>query len=126
MTSRNITRTDLYQAVYQKAGLSRSESLAMVELVLKEITDALERGETVKLSSFGAFVVRKKKVRIGRNPKTGTEATIPPRRVVVFKPSTILKQQINGKQSRTKTPAVAELGSSSPGPLKPRSTDVRS
>ena len=96
MTS-NVTRVDLYEAVYQKVGLSRSESLAMVELVLKEITDSLEKGETVKLSSFGSFIVRKKKQRIGRNPKTGIEATISPRRIVVFKPSAILKQQINGK-----------------------------
>jgi integration host factor subunit alpha len=113
MTS-NVTRVDLYEAVYQKVGLSRSESLAMVELVLKEITDSLEKGETVKLSSFGSFIVRKKKQRIGRNPKTGIEATISPRRIVVFKPSAILKQQINGKSSRTKTSAVAELSSSAP------------
>ncbi len=81
---------------YQKVGLSRTESAAFVELVLKEITDCLERGETVKLSSFGSFVVRKKGERIGRNPKTGTEVPISPRRVMVFKPSAILKQRING------------------------------
>ena len=114
MTGHNVTRVDLYDAVYQKVGLSRSESLAMVELVLKEITDSLEKGETVKLSSFGSFIVRKKKQRIGRNPKTGIEATISPRRIVVFKPSAILKQQINGKPSGNKTSAVAELGSSAP------------
>jgi len=68
---------------------------ALVELVLKEITDCLERGETVKLSSFGSFVVRKKGQRIGRNPKTGKEVPISPRRVMVFKPSAILKQRIN-------------------------------
>ena len=101
--TRNITRADLCDAVYKKVGLSRSNSLAMVELVLKEITDPLEKGETVKLSSFGSFIVRKKSQRIGRNPKTGTEATISPRRVVVFKPSAILKQQINGNRSGTKT-----------------------
>ena len=67
----------------------------LVELVLKEITDCLERGETVKLSSFGSFVVRKKGQRIGRNPKTGKEVPISPRRVMVFKPSAILKQRIN-------------------------------
>jgi len=115
MTGHNVTRVDLYDAVYQKVGLSRSESLAMVELVLKEITDSLEKGEAVKLSSFGSFIVRKKKQRIGRNPKTGIKATISPRRILVFKPSTILKQQINGKPSGTKTSAVAELGSSAPG-----------
>jgi integration host factor subunit alpha len=90
-----ITRVDLCEAVYQKVGLSRAESSAFVELVLKEITDCLEKGETVKLSSFGSFVVRKKGLRIGRNPKTGTEVPISPRRVLVFKPSPLLKQQIN-------------------------------
>jgi integration host factor subunit alpha len=90
-----ITRVDLCGAVYQKVGLSRAESSALVELVLKEITDCLEKGETVKLSSFGSFVVRKKGLRIGRNPKTGTEVPISPRRVLVFKPSALLKQQIN-------------------------------
>ena len=70
MTGKTVTRADLCEAVYQKVGLSRTESAALVELVLKEITDCLERGETVKLSSFGSFVVRKKGQRIGRNPKT--------------------------------------------------------
>ena len=101
MTSTTVTRVDLYDAVYQKVGLSRFQSLATVELVLKEITASLERDETVKLSSFGSFVVRKKKQRVGRNPKTGAEATISPRRVVVFKPSAILKQQINGNPSES-------------------------
>ncbi len=80
--------------------------------MLDEITDILAKGETVKLSSFGSFIVRKKSQRMGRNPKTGTEVPISPRRVVMFKPSAILKQQINGKRSRSKTPVV-ELGSSS-------------
>ena len=95
MTEKTVTRADLCEAVYQKVGLSRTESAALVELVLKEITDCLERGETVKLSSFGSFVVRKKGQSIGRNPKTGTEVPISPRRVMVFKPSAILKQRIN-------------------------------
>jgi integration host factor subunit alpha len=124
MTGKNVTRVDLYEAVYQTVGLSRSESLAMVELVLNEITDTLAKGETVKLSSFGSFIVRKKKQRVGRNPKTGTEATILPRRVVVFKPSAILKQQINGNPSGTKTSTITELGSSAL--LRPRAADVRS
>ena len=113
MTGRNITRADLGAAVYEKAKLSRSESSALVDLVLDEIADSLAKGETVMLSSFGSFIVRKKGQRIGRNPRTGTEAPISPRRVVVFKPSAILKQQINGKRAGTKTP-VAQLGSSSP------------
>ena len=94
MTDKTVTRADLCEAVYQKIGLSRTESAALVELVLKEITDCLERGETVKLSSFGSFMVRKKGQRIGRNPKTGTEAPILPRRVMLFKASEILKQLI--------------------------------
>jgi integration host factor subunit alpha len=84
----------------------------MVELVLKEIIASLERGETVKLSSFGSFLVRKKKQRVGRNPKTGTEVPISPRRVIVFKPSAILKQQINGKRSGSEAPFA--LRSSTP------------
>jgi integration host factor subunit alpha len=95
MAGRTVTRADLCEAVYQRVGLSRTESSALVELVLKEITDCLERGENVKLSSFGSFVVRKKGQRIGRNPKTGKEVPISPRRVMVFKPSAILKQRIN-------------------------------
>jgi integration host factor subunit alpha len=114
MTGHNVTRVDLYEAVYQKVGLSRSESLAMVELILKEITGSLEKGETVKLSSFGSFTVRKKKQRIGRNPKTGAEATISPRRIVVFKASAILKQRINGKPSGTAKPAGAAPDASAP------------
>ena len=95
MSGKTVTRADLCEAVCQKVGLSRIESAKLVELVLKEITDCLERGETVKLSSFGLFVVRKKGQRMGRNPRTGQEAPISPRRVVVFKPSAILKQRIN-------------------------------
>ncbi|WP_238122635.1 MULTISPECIES: integration host factor subunit alpha [unclassified Xanthobacter] len=97
MAGRTVTRADLCEAVYQQVGLSRTESAALVELVLKEIADCLARGETVKLSSFGSFVVREKGERIGRNPKTGQEVPIDPRKVMVFKPSSILKQRINGQ-----------------------------
>ena len=95
MTRKTITRADLCEAVYQKVGLSRTESATLVELVLKEITDCLERGETVKLSSFGSFVVRKKGQRIGRNPKTGEKVEVPAKRVPYFKPSKELKDLIN-------------------------------
>src|SRR5438094_4326896 len=95
MTGKTVTRADLCEAVYQKVGLSRTESAALVELVLKEITDCLERGETVKLSSFGSFVVRKKGQRIGRNPKTGKEVTISRRPGVVVSPAGTLKHGIN-------------------------------
>ena len=91
-----MTRADLAEAVYGRVGLSRKESAALVEMVLSEMTDVILRGETVKLSSFGSFVVRSKGERVGRNPKTGVEVPITPRRVLVFKPSNILKARING------------------------------
>ena len=94
MSGKTVTRADLCKAA-PKVGLSRTQSATLVELVLEEITGCLERGETVKLSSFGSFVVRKKGQRMGRNPRTGEEAQISPRRVVVFKPSAVLKQRIN-------------------------------
>ena len=118
MAGKTVTRADLCEAVYQKVGLSRTESATLVEMVLKEITDSLERGETVKLSSFGSFVVRKKGQRIGRNPKTGKEVPISPRRVMVFKPSAILKQRINaGGASATSasTGSAARDGWAAPG-----------
>ena len=98
MSGKTVTRADLYEKAYRKFGLTLAQSATLVELVLKEITDCLERGETVKLSSFGLFVVRKKGQRMGRNPRTGEQVPIPPRRVVVFKPSAILKQQINSRK----------------------------
>ena len=97
MGGKTVTRSDLCEAVYQKVGLSRTESAELVELVLDEIRASIVRGESVKLSSFGSFVVRKKGQRIGRNPKTGKEVPISPRRVMVFKPSAILKLRINGE-----------------------------
>ena len=96
VAQKTITRAELSEAVYQKIGLSRTESAALVELVLREISDCIAQGQTVKLSSFGSFVVRDKGQRIGRNPKTGIEVPIEPRRVMVFKPSNILKARING------------------------------
>ncbi len=95
MGGKTITRADLCEAVYQKVGLSRTESADLVEMVLDEISECLVRGESVKLSSFGSFLVRSKGERIGRNPKTGEEVPILPRRVMVFKPSNVLKQKIN-------------------------------
>ncbi len=95
MAARTVTRADLSEAVYQEVGLSRNESTDLVESVLNEISDALVRGEMVKLSSFGSFSVRQKGERIGRNPKTGEEVPITPRRVTVFRASNILKRRIN-------------------------------
>ena len=95
MGGKTVTRADLCEAVYQTVGLSRTESADLVELVLGEISGCIVRGESVKLSSFGSFIVRNKGERIGRNPKTGEEVPISPRRVMVFKPSNVLKQKIN-------------------------------
>ena len=95
MAGQTVTRAQLSEAVYQEVGLSRNESAELVEIVLNEISSALARGEMVKISSFGSFGVRRKGRRIGRNPKTGKEVPISPRRVMVFKPSAILKQRIN-------------------------------
>lgn len=90
-----VTRAHLSEAVYQEVGLSRNESATLVESVLKEISDCLTTGTTVKLSSFGTFSVRQKGGRMGRNPKTGEEVPIKPRRVLVFRPSHVLKERIN-------------------------------
>ena len=94
-----VTRAQLSEVVYQEVGLSRNESADLVETVLEEISGALERGETVKISSFGSFSVREKGERIGRNPKTGEEVPILPRRVLVFRASHVLKDRINGIDS---------------------------
>lgn len=91
-----LTRADLSEAVFRAVGLSRNESSQMVEDMIEEICKALSKGETVKLSSFGTFAVRKKSQRMGRNPKTGHEVPIAPRRVLVFRPSHVLKASING------------------------------
>ncbi|MEE9374960.1 MAG: integration host factor subunit alpha [Rhizobiaceae bacterium] len=94
MTKKTLTRADLSEVVYSKVGLSRSESANLVESVLEEICLAAIRGEQIKLSSFGTFSIRSKKERIGRNPKTGEEVPITPRRVMVFKPSNIMKNKV--------------------------------
>jgi len=95
MSDRTVTRAQLSEAVYQEVGLSRNESAELVESVLREIGDALSRGESVKISSFGSFFVRQKGERIGRNPKTGEEVPIRPRRVLVFRASHVLKHRVN-------------------------------
>ena len=97
MAGKTVTRTDLSEAVYQKVGLSRTDSARMLEQVLGEISDTLVRGEPVKLSGFGNFVVRSKGGRVGRNPKTGVEAPIEPHQALVFKPSNQLKANISGE-----------------------------
>ncbi len=95
MAGQTVTRAELSKSVYQEIGLSRNESAQLVEAVIGEIAAALGRGETVKISSFGSFAVREKGRRIGRNPKTGEEVPISPRRVLVFRAAHALKSQIN-------------------------------
>ena len=94
--TKTITRADLTEAVYRNIGLSRTESADLVETFLEEVCSCLESGEEVKLSSFGTFSVHAKNERVGRNPKTGVEATITPRRVLSFRPSHILKDRVDG------------------------------
>jgi len=95
MSGQTVTRAQLSEAVYQEVGLSRNESADLLESVLEEMSLALARGEVVKISSFGSFSVREKGQRVGRNPKTGEEVPIMPRKVLVFRPSQLLKNRIN-------------------------------
>lgn len=95
MSQKTLTRADLTEAVYEQVGLSRNESATLVESVLNEISDSLVQGDNVKISSFGSFLVREKNGRMGRNPKTGEEVPIDPRRVLVFRPSQVMKDRIN-------------------------------
>ncbi|MFL5254643.1 MAG: integration host factor subunit alpha [Rhodopila sp.] len=92
-----ITRAHIAEMIYTQVGLSRNESADLLESVLDRIAGRLENGESVKISGFGTFSVRQKGRRIGRNPKTGEEVPILPRRVLVFRPSHVLKAQVNGQ-----------------------------
>ncbi|PJN95967.1 integration host factor subunit alpha [Amaricoccus sp. HAR-UPW-R2A-40] len=100
MSEKTLTRMELSEAVFRTVGLSRNESADLVESVLNHISDALVRGETVKISSFGTFSVRAKTARIGRNPKTGEEVPIEPRRVLTFRPSHIMKDRVDSGNKR--------------------------
>lgn len=126
MADNTVTRAQLGEAVYQEVGLSRNESGELVEAVLQEISDALIRGETVKISSFGSFSVRQKGQRIGRNPKTGEEVPILPRKVLVFRASHVLKSRVDSGSPKAAEDAAGEgmlgtvaeptAGPFSPGP----------
>jgi integration host factor subunit alpha len=100
MSGKTLTRADLAEAVVQQVGLPRNESQDLVEMILQEISTSLACGEGVKLSSFGSFGIRSKGKRVGRNPKTGQEVPITPRRVLVFRPSNIMKERINASLGR--------------------------
>jgi integration host factor subunit alpha len=99
---KTLTRADLAEAVCNQVGLQRNEAADVVELVLRQVTHSLERREAIKLSSFGSFGIRKKKERMGRNPKTGDLVPITERWVVVFRPSNIMKQRINDGLAKPK------------------------
>lgn len=94
MGDKTLTRLDLSEAVFQEVGLSRNDSSQLVESVLTHMSDALVKGEQVKISSFGTFSVREKSARVGRNPKTGEEVPISPRRVLTFRPSHLMKDRV--------------------------------
>lgn len=100
MSAGTVTRADLAEAVYREIGLSRTESSELVESVIDHISDALLRGETVKLAGFGTFSLRDKKERIGRNPKTGEAVPITPRRVLVFKASQVMRERVDSALSK--------------------------
>ena len=106
--SRTITRADLAEAVYEQVWLSRNESSDLVEAVLDEVSATLVKCENVKISSFGSFSVRQKNERVGRNPKTGVEVPIKPRKVIVFRASHVLKDRINEGGSAA-APAAPEI-----------------
>ena len=94
MSNKTLTRMDLTEAVFREVGLSRNDSSALVDSLLQHVSDALANGEQVKISSFGTFSVRDKNARIGRNPKTGEEVPISPRRVLTFRPSHLMKERV--------------------------------
>ena len=100
MDRKTLTRHDISEALYRQIGLSKHESAIMLEYVLKQISNALIDGESVKLSSFGTFYLRQKQERVGRNPKTGVTATINARRVITFKPSKLMKERINKSEKQ--------------------------
>ena len=122
MAGHTVTRAQLTEAVYQEVGLSRNESAELVESVIAEISHALERGEMVKISSFGSFAVRRKGQRVGRNPKTGQEVPISPRRVLVFRASHALKHQINNGLNQSGKPGP---GASAAAPAQTGSGGAR-
>ena len=97
MSQKTVTRADLADSIYEQVGLSRNESADLVESIIEEMSNALVKGDNVKISSFGSLSVRQKGERIGRNPKTGEEVPITPRKVLVFRASHVLKNRINNE-----------------------------
>src|SRR5208337_2725209 len=123
LNGKTLTRADLAEAVFEKVKLPRNEAAELVESVLKQIVYALERGEAIKLSSFGSFGLRQKTERVGRNPKTGEVVPITPRQVIVFKASNIMKDRINATLSKPVKPAEAEKPAAGGKPAKSPKAD---
>lgn len=90
-----MTKADIVEAIYEKIGFSKKESAEIVEMVFDTMKETLEKGEKIKISGFGNFVIRSKKPRIGRNPQTGEEIEISARKVLTFRPSQVLKAALN-------------------------------
>lgn len=120
MAGHTVTRAELAEAVFREIGLSRNECAKLVESVLDLVAERVAHGETVKISSFGSFSVRSKGQRVGRNPKTGHEVPILPRRVLVFHASHVLKDRIN----RQATGAEGERPQTETSDLKPTSEAI--
>ena len=114
MAGKTVTRAQLAESVYQEVGLSRSESAGLVDAILGEISQSLLQEGSVKISSFGTFTVRQKGRRVGRNPKTGEEVPILPRRVLVFRASHVLKNRINVANEQAGTSAEVSSGAMPP------------
>ncbi len=115
MAGTTVTRAHLSEALYEEVGLSRYECAELVDTVLREISDTLTKGEAVKISSFGSFSVRQKGARIGRNPKTGEEVPITPRRVIIFRASDVLKSRIKSALTNVGEGQTLEGGASTVG-----------
>lgn len=103
-----MTKADIVEGVYEKVGFSKKESAEIVELVFDTLKETLERGDKVKISGFGNFIVRSKNSRVGRNPQTGQEIEISARRVLTFRPSQVLKAELNGGEAPDDGEATAE------------------
>lgn len=110
-----MTKADIIENVYEKVGFSKKESAEIVEMVFETIKETLERGEKIKISGFGNFVIRSKKPRVGRNPQTGEEIEISARKVLTFKPSQVLKNALNHPGGTPGETAAAPESASSHG-----------
>ena len=103
-----MTKAELVEAIYQKVGVSKKESADLIEMIFETMKDTLSKGEKIKISGFGNFVVREKRSRTGRNPQTGQAMEITARRVLTFRPSQVLKADLNGKELSAEARAAAE------------------